>query len=86
MSDHSSFIATLNETAKPCQPKEKINHRCYRKFDIDDCKNNLTNSDLIQNLNTNSATSLNTKKHATMSILLDKDAPLKSFNVAPNAS
>ena len=23
MSDHSSFIATLNETAKLCQPKEK---------------------------------------------------------------
>ena len=31
----------------------------------------ITNSDLIQNHNTNSATSL----HATMSILLDKDAP-----------
>ena len=33
MSDHSSFIATLNETAKPCQPKEKINHRSYKNFD-----------------------------------------------------
>ena len=32
MSDHSSFIATLNETAKLCQPKEKINYRSYRKF------------------------------------------------------
>ena len=42
MNDHSSFIATLNETAKPCQPKEKINHRSYRKFDIDKCKNNPT--------------------------------------------
>ena len=86
MSDHSSFIATLNETAKPCQPKEKINRRSNRKFDIDKCKNNLTNSDLIQNLNTDSDTSLRTQYHATMSILLDKDAPLKSFNVTPIAS
>ena len=38
MSDHSSFIATLKETAKPCQPKEKINYRSYRIFDIDNLK------------------------------------------------
>ena len=86
MSDHSSCIATLNETAKPCQPKEKNNHRSYRKFAIDKCKNNLTDSDLIQNLNTNSATSLYTQYHATMSRLLNKDAHLKSFTVTPNAS
>ena len=36
--DHSSFIATLNDTAKLCQPKEKINYRSYRKFDIDNSK------------------------------------------------
>ena len=48
MSDHSSFIATLNEIANLCQPKEKINYRSYRKFDIDNFKNDLTNSDLIQ--------------------------------------
>ena len=78
--DRWRCIYCYSETAKPSQPKEKINHRSYRKFDIDKCKNNLTNSDLIQNLNTNSATSL----YALMSILLDKNAPLKSFNVTPN--
>ena len=49
MSDHSSFIATLNEIAK-------LNYRYYRTFDIDNFKNDLTNSDLIQNPDTNSAT------------------------------
>ena len=85
MSDHSSFIVTLNETAKLCQPKEKINYISYRKFDIDNFKNDLTNSDLIQNPDTNSATSLYTQYHATMSTLLDKHASLKSCKVAPNA-
>ena len=60
MSDHFSFIATLNETAKLCQPKEKINFKSYRKFDSDNFKNDLTNSDLIQNPDTNSATSFYT--------------------------
>ena len=83
MSDHSSFIATLNETAKLCQPKEKINYRSYRKFDIDNFKNDLTISDLIQNPDTNSATSLYTQYHATMLTLLDKHAPLKSCMVTP---
>ena len=86
MGDHSSFIATLNETAKLCQPKEKINDRSYRKFDIENFKNALTNSDLIQNPDTNSATSLYTQYHDTsMSTLLDKHAPLKSYKVTPNA-
>ena len=85
MSDHSLFIATLKETAKLCQPKEKINYRSYRKFDIDNFKNDLTNSDLIQNPDTNSATSLYTQYHATMSTLLDKHASLKSCKVTPNA-
>ena len=85
MSDHSSFFATLNETAKLCQPKEKINYRSYRKFDIDNFKNDLTNSDLIQNTDTNSATSLYTRYHATMLTLLDIHAPLKSCKVTPNA-
>ena len=85
MSDHSSFIATLNETAKLCQPQEKINYRSYRKFNIDNFKNDLTNSDLIQNPDTNSATSLYTQYHATMLTLLDKHAPLKSCKVTPNA-
>ena len=76
MSDHSSFIATLNETAKLCKPKEKINYRSYRKFDIDNFKNDLTNSDLIQNPDTNSATSLYTQYHATMLTLLDKNMHL----------
>ena len=85
MSDHSSSIATLNETAKLCKPKEKINYRSYRKFDIDNFKNDLTNSDLIQNPDTNSATSLYTQYHATMLTLLDKHAPLKSCKVTLNA-
>ena len=85
MSDHSLFIAMLNEIAKLCQPKEKINYRSYRKFDIDNFKNDLTNSDLIQNPDTNSATSLYTQYHATMLTLLDKYAPLKSCKVTPNA-
>ena len=76
MSDHSSFIATLNETAKLCQPKEKINYRSYRKFDIDNFKNDTTNSDLFQKPDTNSATFLYTQYHATMLTLLDKHAPL----------
>ena len=65
MSDHSLFIAILNETAIPCHPKEKINYRSYRKFDIDNFKNYLTNSDLIQNPGINSATYLNSQYHAT---------------------
>ena len=85
MSDHSSFIATLSETAKLCQPEEKINYRSYRNFDIDNFKNGLTNSDLIQNPATNSATSLYTQYHATMSTLLDKHSPLKTYKVTPNA-
>ena len=64
---------------------EKINYIFYRKFDIDNFKNDLTNSDLIQNPDTNSATSLYTQYHATMSTLLDKHAPLKSCKVAANA-
>ena len=84
MNDHSSFLANLNETAKLCQPKEKINYRSYRKFDIDNFKNDLTNSDLIQNPDTNLATSLFTQYHATMLTLLVKHAPLKS-KVTPNA-
>ena len=84
MSDHSPFIATLNETAILCQPKGKINYRSYRKFDIDNFKNDLTNSDLIQNPDTNSTTSLCTQHHATMSTSLDKHAPLKSCKVTPN--
>ena len=67
---------------------EKINYRSYRKFDIDNFKNDLTNSGLIQNPDTNSATSLYTQYHATMSTLLDKHAPLtclKSCKVTPNA-
>ena len=83
--DHSSFIATLNEIAKLCQPKENINYRSYRKFDIDNFENDLTNSDLIQNPDTNSATSLYTQYHAAMLTLLDKHAPLKSCKVTPNA-
>ena len=83
MSDHSSFIATLNETAKLCQSKRKINYRSYRKFDIDNFKNDLTISDLIQNPDTNSATFLYTQYHATMLTLLDKHAPLKSCMVTP---
>ena len=85
MSDHFLFIATLNEIADLCQPKGKINYRSYRKFDIDNFKNNLTNSDLIQNPDTNSATSLYTQYHATMLTLLDKHAPLKSCKVTPNS-
>ena len=85
MSDHSSFIATLNEIAKLCQPKEKINYRSYRKFDSDNFKNDLTNSDLIQNPDTNSATSLYNQNHTTMLTLLDKHAPLKICKVTPNA-
>ena len=85
MSDHSSFIATLNETAKLCQPKEKINYRSYRKFDIDNFKNDLTNSDLIQNPDSNSVTSLYTQYHDTMSTLLDKHVPLKSCKLTSNA-
>ena len=84
-SDHSSFIATLNETAKLCQPKEKINYRCYSKFDFDNFKNDLTNSDLIQSSDTNSVTSLYTQYHDTVSTLLDKHAPLKCCMVTPNA-
>ena len=72
---YHSFIATLKGTAKLCQPMEKINYRSDRKFD--NFKNDLTNSDLIQNPDTNSATSLYTQYHATMSTLLDKHAPLK---------
>ena len=68
-----------------CQPKEKINYRSYRKFDIDNFKNDLINSDLIQNPDTNSATSLHTQYHATMSTSLDKHALLKSCKVTPNA-
>ena len=74
MSDHSSFISSLNETAKLCQPKEKINYRSYRKFDIDNFKNDLTDSDLIQNPDTNSATSLYTQYHATMLTLVTPNA------------
>ena len=85
MSDHSSFIATLNETAKLCQPKEKINYRSYRKFDIDNFKNDPNNSDLIQKLDPNSVTSLYTQYHDTMLTLLDKHAPLKSCKVTSNA-
>ena len=57
----------------------------HRKFDIDNFKNDLTNSDLIQNPDTNSATSSYTQYHATMVTLLDKHAPLKSCKVTPNA-
>ena len=85
MSDHSSFIASLNEIAKPYQPKEQINYRFYRKFDIDNFKNNQTNSNLIQNPDTNLAIPLYTQYHATMSTLLDKHAPLKSCKVTQNA-
>ena len=85
MSDHSSCIATLNEIAKLCQPKEKINYRSYKKFDINNFKNDLTNSDLIQNPDANLATSLYTQYHATMLSLLDEHAPLKSCKVTPNA-
>ena len=90
MSDHSSFISTLNKTAKLCQPKEKINYRSYRKFDIDNFKNDLTNSDLIQSPDTNSVTSLHTQYHDIMSyqyhdIMLDKHAPLKCCEVTRNA-
>ena len=85
MSDHSLFIATLNETAKLCQPKEKIIYRSYRKFDNDYFKNDLTNSDLIQKPDTNSATSLYTQYHASMLTLLDKHAHLKSCKVTQNA-
>ena len=84
MSDHSSFIATLNETAKLCQPKGQINYGSYRKFDIDNFKNDLTNSDLIQNPDPNSVISLYTQYHDTMSTLLDKHAPLKSCKVTSN--
>ena len=75
MRDHSSFIFTLNETAKLCQPKEKI--RSYRKFDIDNFKMIPTKF--------RSATSLYTQYHSTMLTLLDKHAPLKSCKVTPNA-
>ena len=86
MSDHSSFIATLNETAKLCQPKGKINYRSHRKFNFENFKNALTNSDLIQNPDTTSVTSLYTQYHDTsMSTLLDKHEPLKSCKVTPNA-
>ena len=60
-------------------------YRSCRKFDIDNFKNDLTNSDLIQNPDTNSATFLYTQYHATMSTLLDKHAPLKSCKVTPSA-
>ena len=65
--------------------KEKKNYRSYRKFDIDNFKNDLTNSDLIQNPDSNSVTSLYTQYHDTMSTLLDKHAPLKSCKVTSNA-
>ena len=65
--------------------KRKINYRSYRKFDIDNFKNDLTNSDLIQNPDTNLVTSLYIQYHATMLTLLDKHAPLKSCKVTPNA-
>ena len=65
--------------------KEKINYRSHRKFDIDNFKNDLTNSDLIENPDTNSATFLYTQYHATVSTMLDKHSPLKSCKVTPNA-
>ena len=65
--------------------KGKRNYRSYRKFDINNFINDRTNSDLIQNPDTNSATSFYTRYHATMLTLLDTHAPLKSCKVTPNA-
>ena len=83
MSDHSSFIATLDSAVKLRQPKKTIFFRSFKNFDIDRFKADLANSDIIQHPDTNSSTSLYAQYHATMSTLLDKHAPRKSCT--PNA-
>ncbi len=84
VADHCTVIGELTHKVQTTKPKQKITYRAINKINIDAFKDDILNSDLIQNQKEN-LSELVTQYDDVLTSTLNKHAPIKTKHILPRA-